>query len=789
MKIKEFFFAFIILLLVLIIFFYKFFLYGLVPFPGDNLVANYAPFKTYSYLGYNPGTFPNKAQYFDTLRQIYPWRTFSIDILRRGEIPLWNPYNFSGSPLLANFQSAVFYPLNIFYLFLSQVNAWSFLVILQPLLVGIFTYLFARKIGISKEGSLFSAISFAFSSFLTVWLEYNTIGQVILWLPLTLLSIEQLLEKRQKVWIIIFIFSLVSSLFGGHPQIFAYLALFALIFLIYRLKTLSSSLDKRKSLLVFIFLFIISLGIGAVQLIPGIELLNQSARSPYEYDFLIHKILIQPWQLIMLFVPDFFGNPATHNYWPLDTYVGKVTSIGLISLFFVLLTILRKKNTLTWFFLITSGIVLLLVTLNPITLLFYKIQIPLITSSAPTLMIFILCFSLSILSGYGIDIWQKEKMNFRMFLFFFLPIVFLFIFFWIVLFFLPKPHLTIAFRNLLYTTVILSAALLLLVIRNLRARAIFLIFILLFLLQTADLFHSFEKFNPFSPREFIFPQISVFNFLKKEAGINRVWGYGNAFIEANFETQYSLFSPNGYDPLYPKRYGEFIQSSRDGKINQFFTNQTRSDAVLAPSFSENDFSSNTYRLKVLDVLGVKYVLDRRENGASEKAFPIDRFRLVYENDGWKIFENKKAVPRAFLTSDYRVFKDKDDFVRIFYSEEFNPSKTILLEDDFSAKLDDTRHLSEAKIVSYTPNKIVIQTNTDGRKILFLSDTYYPGWKATVDGEETEIYRADYTFRAVVAPKGKHSVVFTFEPLSFKIGLTVSLLAIFLTMISLKYFKE
>src|SRR5579864_8775020 len=194
MKQKEISLIFFLFFLITAGFFYKTIIHGYIPFPGDLLISEYNPWKTYSYLGYAPGSYPNKAQYFDVIRQLYPWKTLGISLLKQGQFPLWNPYNFSGTPLFANFQSAILYPLNIFYFFLSQVTAWSILVFLQPFLAGFFTYIFARKIGISKFGSVFSGIAFAFSSFLTVWLEYNTVGHVIIWLPLVLVSIEYLLE-------------------------------------------------------------------------------------------------------------------------------------------------------------------------------------------------------------------------------------------------------------------------------------------------------------------------------------------------------------------------------------------------------------------------------------------------------------------------------------------------------------------------------------------------------------------------------------------------------------------
>ena len=737
-------------------FFYKTVLKGYVPFPGDLLVAEYNPWKTYSYLGYNLGSYPNKAQYFDVLRQIYPWKTFTIDSLKNGSFPLWNPYNFSGAPLLANFQSAVFYPFNFLYFLLPQIWAWSTLVILQPFLALIFTFLYARKIGLSKIASIFSAISFGFSSFMTVWLEYNTIGQVILWLPLSLLSIENLLDKKTKIWSFIFIFSLVSSLLAGHIQIFAYLFVFSALYCFFG--------GGKK--LFYLILFLFPLGVSAVQLIPSLELINLAARSSHPYELIINKILIQPWQLAMMLVPDFFGNPATRNYLISDTYVGKVTSIGLAPLFFVFLTILRKKDSLTKFFLWTSCVILLFITLNPITYFLYKIKIPFISDSAPTLSVFLLCFSLSVLSGFGVDIFRKENFNFKKYLFWAMPIIVIFLVLWISILFMPSNFISISMRNLVYSTVILVTTLFILFISVLKQKAKTVVLISLLLLTIFDLWRSFNKFNPFVPKELVYPPVPIFDFLSKNAGINRITGFGAAGIDANFETQYSLFSPQGYDPLYPKRYGEFIQSSKEGKIVTQFTNQTRSDAVL--SFGE---------LKVADLLGVKYVLDRAENASTQKEFPLDRFFLIYEKDGWKIFENKKSIPRAFLFSDYRIAKTASEFEKIFFAKDFDPSKTVVLEEELGQDFDDSNHRSSLEIISYKPNKINIKTNTNGDRLLFLSDTYFSGWKAFVDGKETKIYRANYTFRSIAVPSGAHSITFLYDPLSFKIGYSISLISI------------
>ncbi len=272
----------VIAFVITLVFFYKTILFGQIPFPGDILLSEYKPWQTYSFNGYVPGSIPNKAQYPDTIRQLYPWRTIVIEILKTGKIPLWNPYNFSGTPLLANFQSAVFYPLNGLYLLFPQTTAWTMLVMLQSYLALLFTYGYIRSIGGSKLASWLGTISFAFSLFSTVWLQYNTIGHVMLWLPLTLYAIEQMSKKNTRLWFIVLTFSYVCVLFAGHPQLAAYLIAFTFFYAWFRIN----------KIIKFVFLSILlGAGIAAVQIIPGVELSLNAARSAHDFLFIFQKIL------------------------------------------------------------------------------------------------------------------------------------------------------------------------------------------------------------------------------------------------------------------------------------------------------------------------------------------------------------------------------------------------------------------------------------------------------------------------------------------------------------------
>ena len=76
----------------------------------------------------------------------------------------------------------------------------------------------------------------------------------------------------------------------------------------------------------------------------------------------------------------------------------------------------------------------------------------------------------------------------------------------------------------------------------------------------------------------------------------------------------------------------------------------------------------------------------------------------------------------------------------------------------------------AEIASYAPERIEVRTSGEGPGLLVLADAFYPGWRASVDGHETPIYPANVLFRSVPVPAGEHSVVFTFEPNGWRVGL-------------------
>jgi hypothetical protein len=183
--------------------------------------------------------------------------------------------------------------------------------------------------------------------------------------------------------------------------------------------------------------------------------------------------------------------------------------------------------------------------------------------------------------------------------------------------------------------------------------------------------------------------------------------------------------------------------------------------------------------RLLNLAGVKYILTAREE---PEEWWHNTLRKVYSEEGLNIYENLDVMPRAFLVHQAEVPGSDEAILAQLIGEEFDLSSSILLEDESApARLESMARGSppadrrdEVKIVEYEANRVVIETASSQAGFLFLSDAYYPGWRAHLDSQEETVYRADYLFRAVLVPPGQHVVEFTFDPIAFKIGLTVAL---------------
>lgn len=739
----------IIIFFVWFLFAQPYFVKGLVPFPGKYQVTFFPPWSAAFGMPVKNNAMP------DVISQIYPWKRLTVESWKMGQVPLWNPYSFSGTPHLANYQSAVLSPANALFFILPEVHAWSIMILLQPLLAGLFMYLLLRTLMRSAPASLIGSIAFMFCGFMTVWMAYGTLGWAVLWLPFLFSAVLRQFQHRSALNVIMVSIGLAWSFVSGHFQMSMYVLIATAALIIF--ETLKHK-DKR-SAAELTFGIIVGLLLSAPQLLPAIDAYQNSVRS---------ELFTQgggiAWKyLVTLFAPDFFGNPVTRNDW-FGYYAEWASYVGVIPLLLAVYAIIRKKTLTLWFFLTLGVISLLIASPSPLNTLVVRLRLPAISTSYSARIIMLVSFSLSVLAAFGLDGLVEDWKNRRYSSFRRLCLVgaVLLALIWAVIFvFRPFPmdKLLIAKRNLFLPTGLSLAALGLFHLGFIRKFSLQKIIpVLLIGVVVFDMLRYSTKWMPFDPKEFVFPSMGMLDYMPKIAGTDRIFGNFGGEMAA----PYHLLSLEGYDAVYQRRYGEFIVSTSTGNI----TEPERS-VVQFPKFG-------SYAEETLELLGVKYLIHKKSDARYEWAYPFWRFPQYlpfYSDEYFEVYRNEKALPRVFLASSYTIATGDQNIFKTLFDPAFDRRNSLVLEE--KPTLEPREGEGKVEMTRYSPNEIIVVTKSDVSKLLFLSDVYDKGWKAIIDDVPTKIYRADYDFRAIAVPAGEHVVKMTYWPQSFQSGLLLA----------------
>lgn len=748
---------FLILGLFFIFFFFnQVFIGGLLPIPTDNIVGLYHPYRDFYSKDYPRGIPFQNSLLTDPVRQQYLWRELAISQMKKGELPLWNLYNFSGYPLLANFQSAVFYPLNLAMFILPFEYGWTFLIISQPLLAFVFMFLYLRNLKISKTGSFIGSIAFAFSGFFVSWLEWGNIVSTGLWLPLVLLSIDKAIEKTKNqkskiknVWSLIFVFSLISAFFAGYLQIFFYLFIVSFVYLIFRWFEYSR---KIKKLAIFIVLYVAFFILTSIQWIPTLQLVRLSARSVDQISTNIEGWFI-PWQNLVQFIaPDFFGNPATLNYWGVWNYGEFIGYVGLLPLILALGASLFKRDKLVLFFgfILISGIIFAFPSI--ISNLPFWLNIPFVSTSQPTRLMYVINFSLVVLAAFGFDYFKTNKTRIIVPLVI-VGLIFLSLWGYVKLnTFLPEfmrlvpENLAVSFSNLRLPTLVFALTLTLFSLntfifkKNIKLSN--LIYILIIIVFLADIFRFADKYTVFSDKKYLYPNTKSLDFIKNQSGNFRVMETDSRILPPNFTINYRLESIDGYDPLYLMRYAELAAAIGRNEPN-----------INTPFGFNRIITPQNYQTNLINVLNVKYILSLAE-------IDMQNLEKVFEENETKVYENKGYIDKAFFIERTIGAENKYDSIEKLYEQKSNLDKVAIIEGEKYNDYNRIWTVGKAEVASYEANRIVINVESDGDGFLVLTDSFYPTWRVEVDGVSSEIWRVNYNFRGVVVSSGSKEVIFT-----------------------------
>lgn len=738
---------------IVFVFFWKVFLKGLVPIPGDLIVGAYYPWLDYKW-GYEVGVPVKNPITSDVVSVIYPLRSLAVDVLKQGKLPLWNPHMFNGYPLLANFQVAIFSPTIFFYFLFPKIIAWTAQIIAQPILAALFTYLLLRHLKLGKFPSLVGGLIYAFSGFNMIWLEWNAHALVAAWIPLILLLTSKFISKGKISWGVLLSIALAVQILSGYPQLAIYTVAALLLFLFFK----RDELNFRKLSLLSLFL-LAGILLSFVQTLPAYELFSQSQRVSEHLD---SNLIYLPWQnLITFFAPDYFGNHATGNFWGVGNYTLNTGYTGVVSI--ILGTVgafgyFKKKEV--WYFVFLLLISLALALPTPIAKIVVESKIPGLAAASPTRILVFSNLSLAILAAFGLNrlISKKERVHIGVFC---VPAIVLGgVLIWTLCTGLSKVGL----RNLILPISFVTLTSVILIVRyrlfSKKTLNNFLVFAVAFI-AVFELFRYGWKYTPFSSQDLVFPDTPVLEFLKKQEKPFRIVP-GDVILPVNMWVAYGIEAPIGYDAVYPARLAKFMSVVQFG------------DPDTSP-FGRYG-SITRYDSPLLDLVNSNYVLAVEKDEGISKVFKLDKLSPVFRDKSVVVLENKKVLPRAFFVSQWEVAQDEDIFRKLL-SDNFPFQEKIIIEEDFKRFNQNEKNESEVSFVEYDSqtSKVKVKSNVPG--FLFVSDTWYPDWKALVDGKEEKILRANYAFRAVPVSEGEHIVEFIYDPKSFKIGKWLSMATI------------
>lgn len=717
-------------LVLFLIFFSPLILSHKLPLPADIIYGLYHPWRDAIAQTYPNGLAFKNFLVTDPVRQQYVWRNLAVQLLARGQLPLWNPYSFSGTPLWANIQSAPFYPLNILYIF-GPATAWTLQIMLQTALGFVGMFLFLRRKNLSDLSSTIGALAWVGSGFFVAWLSLNTLVQSAVYLPLIFLGIDSLIFRQKLRYALLIALWLTLSFLAGALQIFFYVVLASVSYLLWNYR----AIKRKTALLALLSLFIFFL-ITAPQWLAFLRFLPQSARTIDASDFLKPGWFL-PWQnLVQLFAPDYFGNPATLNYFGVWNYMEFLPYIGLLPLSLVFLALTNKLSGDKWFFLGLLLVSCLFALPNFISLLPYQLSLPLISSVQPTRLVVLIDFSLAVLAAFGAEAFIKNLVSKKSKI---ATIVFFSIIFALLWLVALLHHQSVSIKNLYLPTALYTILIVLYLIpwgKRLNG-----VIILVTAVTILDLSRVFLKFEPFSSGQWLFGQTKITTFLTAHTNLtssSRIAALDDRIFPPNFSVNYSLPFVSGYDSLALRRYLQLVAAIERNSSN-----------ISEPYGFNRIVVPKNYRSKLFSLLGVKYLLTFE---------PIDdtRYKLVFREGQTNVYQYLSPIAKAYIARSVLASHSPQQSIQLMYDPSFVPGKSAVVEGSPAIS---NNASGTVEVKSQNSNDALLTVTADKEALVVLDEIYYSAWQAEIDGKPTVIYPANLAFRGVIVPPGKHTVHF------------------------------
>lgn len=433
--------------------------------PTENLYQ-YLPHAAYRDV-VNAPQIPYNHLLTDMVLQNYQWKSFIQDQLAQGEIPLWNPHQFAGIPFLAAGQQSALYPLGFMFYIMPITAAYGWFAVLNLWLAGVFMALFMRGLGTNRAGAVLSGTVYQLAGFMIASVVFPMIIGAVVWLPLILLMIENIIRGRaiwifkdtSIPWVVLGAIAIGCNILAGHVEITIYTLLisayYAAIRLLWRL--ISEWRESRKlpirstfyTSMWLIVMVVLGLGLGAIQLIPLFEFVQTNWRAERSSLDVVLGYAHPPRDLIQFLIPNFFGNPTHHSYvdifsgqmitdlfdshgnhtnfieWGIKNYIEAALYVGILPLIltgYAIFVIIRDRAIrATHAIFVQQMIVFALLTVVSLTFMFglqtyaAVFALPGINQlNSPFRWVFALTVSIAVMSGIGLHLLSEKAVGTRL---------------------------------------------------------------------------------------------------------------------------------------------------------------------------------------------------------------------------------------------------------------------------------------------------------------------------------------------------------------------------------------
>jgi len=775
----------------------------------------------------NPGLFQKHERVDERITQNLPDRLFGVRSLLEGRLPLWNPCLFGGTPHIATHQSAFFYPPNILlFSIVPPIRALKISTALHSLLAGLFMFLYLRRLRIRPFGAAAGGLVFMMCGYLLSHESHTANRDSVVWIPLLFFFTEGFLKRRGRADFAGGALCFAVMVFSGYMHTTVIAGFMVGVYLLFRL-LFSRGKFKLKGALGVGLMITAGAGLAAVQILATWGILDQTPRQEITYEVFSSGFFPLSY-LPLIFFPLLFGGGyphgipcrycGVHNLHELTGWIG-ILPLVLAGLgFFLARKGRRRPAALAWMTIAASSLFLCFGRDNPLYRITYYIP-GYNLFKGPAKNWLGVHLGVAVLAGFGVHYLELGRRRLpalfrrvsRVALFSQLAVGMLMLLFIAALHLFSVrtwPNCTTDDFSRFYgwtnpavwlplAGVFLNAAVLFFFCLF-KKRGILLLCLPVLIPQILFIRNNIHITHYSTDSIYRTPgKNPVFAFLKereKDLHSFRIYpirlrvGEGDErLLYPSVNSVYGIRSLSGYGPLFHRDYSALLSIQSIG-IAYRLENLLKDNRVLS-------MMNLKYLLVHPRRSGYEPVLEILENAREAPPGNEPLYREVYRSPGGvRVYENLRALPRAWSISRLRTppeLKDRlNDAGQVIgwiyhWKNAFDPSREALLMDFDAGITAGPYEPGRVNVKREGPNRIRADVEAGGEAFIVFSETFFPGWRARIDGSPARLFRVNLIQMGMPVPPGRHTIEIFYRPGSFLAGAAVSIFfALFLLTLGL-----